>query len=371
MAALVKSGKGQTPEAFQTRAEITKLERQINQVRLAQPLTKDGAINMPAVSREALATDAAPGSPTAPPTAPPVSLAGGIEVTDPGTKEINLPTDPTAEEDKPFVRDEAAARRIETDRLRAVQTGMQGDREAALAGLARSGDRGRQLATQIGNEEFTRRPNELKAIQTNEIHTDPETRQQYVLARQRDGSIARQNLGTVAKEDPDNRRKNDEMFMKTNTLHAEAGQRLALTNQGMSTVDDALNMAREFNAYGGVLSTAYSAIARAVGNDAANRYKTMMGSVLLDNLKAAFGANPTEGERAALADLTSNVSNGRVATEELLTRMRRLLAERQARTRLEIADLDLVKERYRPKASTSAKPNETSAPYGGRWENKQ
>jgi hypothetical protein len=94
-------------------------------------------------------------------------------------------------------------------------------------------------------------------------------------------------------------------------------------------VQDALGLNQQ--AYEGSLAGGRAALARLFSSDdpayvATEQLEQLVKSGALADLKATFGAAPTEGERKALMDLQANITKPRAVRERFL---RRLLQEIQ------------------------------------------
>lgn len=126
-------------------------------------------------------------------------------------------------------------------------------------------------------------------------------------------------------------------------LRTETENNLANLNQALSDVAEAYRL--NPNSYSGSLTdTAVRKLQETVGSDDpmivnTRRIENLLGQQALGTLKAVFGGNPTEGERAILLELQGIGAKSLEERGEIMLRLYEVLQERQARETKRLDDI--------------------------------
>jgi len=104
--------------------------------------------------------------------------------------------------------------------------------------------------------------------------------------------------------------KRDEFAGKAFDNFSKAQEELNNAQQQYSKVQNARELLTRYAPTGGVFSTMYSSVAKALGNDQANALDMALKDLAFSDLRGTFGGNPTEGERKAQMDVKASIERG-------------------------------------------------------------
>lgn len=141
-------------------------------------------------------------------------------------------------------------------------------------------------------------------------------------------------------------------------LKAEEEKALSGLTSAQKALREALALSPK--AFAGPTASMRGAIAGVTGGDqeaavATRQFSSIMTEQVLSQLRSAFGANPTEGERKILLDMQASVNMSRAEREALLKRAIDAVEERQRDTRRRVDELSRGQySRVRPNGGAPA-----------------
>ena len=114
-------------------------------------------------------------------------------------------------------------------------------------------------------------------------------------------------------------------------LRGEAGEQTAKTGEALITGNRMLGLLSDIET-GGFTETSKKAIFDVFGvtPTSVSEFENLAGQMMLDNLKA-FGANPTEGERAVAASLQASIDKGEGVNKAIIEKFIAEMQRKQAR----------------------------------------
>ncbi len=104
--------------------------------------------------------------------------------------------------------------------------------------------------------------------------------------------------------------KRDEFAGKSFENFTKAQDELNNAQQQYSKVQNARELLTRYAPSGGVFSSLYSSVAKALGNDQANALDMALKDLAFSDLRSTFGGNPTEGERKAQMEVKASIERG-------------------------------------------------------------
>lgn len=187
----------------------------------------------------------------------------------------------------------------------AAQSPTMAQQMAYLQRIANSGPMGQQAA-QLIQQQMMAKP------QLQHVNVKNDDGSEAVLAFDPSGrmkpQVVYQPQGSGGPTDKQLKR--DEFAGKTFENFSKAQDELSTAQQQYSKVQNAREMLTRYAPTGGVFSSIYSGIAKALGNDQANALDMALKDLAFSDLRSTFGGNPTEGERKAQMDVKASVERG-------------------------------------------------------------
>lgn len=201
---------------------------------------------------------------------------------------------------------------------------------------------------------------------------EPKDNKRYVV----DKTLVDHNGNTVFRSPntPDAMKEDDQakLYLNINKESAPIRAEVAVLDASVKGAEDLMKLVGQYNAFGGVASSLYGAVAKAAGNDKANEIQTRMNLFVGQNLKAMMGGQLTDGEREFVQGIFSAFSAGKIPTQQALNDFIILAQRKKAERSSTLKQFDDMAEAYKP-ARMRGQPQTTEPgtingrPAPGKW----